>query len=145
MTKAKETIASATEKCKDVENKMKVGLSPGVVRILKTVEFLESLKLSFIRFGPWNSLKKQVHWENESQVWTACDAKGWGLEWLPVLLLHYFFMHAHCRRYWLWLTKYFHSLFWNLQSATKLLLMFLVTGSKSTSREGTEKGRGRFK
>ena len=44
MTKAKETIASATEKCKDVENKMKVGLSPGVVRILKTVEFLESLK-----------------------------------------------------------------------------------------------------
>ena len=84
MTKAKETIASATEKCKDVENKMKVGLSPGVVRILKTVEFLESLKLSFIRFGPWNSLKKQVHWENESQVWTACDAEGWGLEWLGI-------------------------------------------------------------
>ena len=48
MTKAKETIASATEKCKDVENKMKVGLSAGVVLILKTLEFLES----FIHFGP---------------------------------------------------------------------------------------------
>ena len=57
MTKAKETIASATEKCKDVENKMKVGLSAGVVRILKTFEFLESLKFSFIHFGPWKSLK----------------------------------------------------------------------------------------
>ena len=52
MTEAKETIASATEKCKDVENKMKVGLSAGVVRILKTFEFLESLKFSFIHFGP---------------------------------------------------------------------------------------------
>ena len=55
MTKAKETIASATEKCKDVENKMKVGLSAGVVRILKTFEFLESLKFSFIHFGPWKN------------------------------------------------------------------------------------------
>ena len=52
MTKAKETIASATEKCKDVEIKMKVGISPGVVLILKTLEFLESLKISFIHFGP---------------------------------------------------------------------------------------------
>ena len=50
MTKAKETIASATEKCKDVEIKMKVGLSPGVVLILKTLEFLES-------FFPFWSLK----------------------------------------------------------------------------------------
>ena len=31
---------------------MKVGLSVEVVRILKTLEFLESLKISFIHFGP---------------------------------------------------------------------------------------------
>ena len=60
MTKAKETIASATEKCKDVENKMKVGLSAGVVRILKILEFLESLKFSFIHFGPWKSFEKTM-------------------------------------------------------------------------------------
>ena len=38
---------------------MKVGLSPGVVLILKTLEFLESLKISFIHFGPWKSLKNK--------------------------------------------------------------------------------------
>ena len=133
MTKAKETIASATEKCKDVENKMKVGLSAGVVRILKTFEFLESLKFSFIHFGPWKSLKKQWHWGNESQVWTACDAEGWGLEWLPVPF-HHFFMYAYCRRYWLCLTKYFRSLFGTYNRWQNCCRCFLLQEAK-THRE----------